>query len=439
MPKFSNLNNNQHRNKNPYPNSIIGTPLGTVMGGLTLPHKSNPIINKPKIPPMELPGAGLLRATNYYADHGGCGWWRMIAPELLLNMNQKAIINGSTTMVLDPRFYAHTKSVRLQRQATPMQLNFVKFLKSHSKELGFKLIYEIDDIIFKDDIPVYNRCRKAFENPEILKSSMEMMQMCDEVSVTCETMKQYYMDKTGHKNITVIPNYPAKMWFDNHYNEDRLHKNYIQNKKQPRILYAGSGTHIDVENKANQQDDFHHVADFIIKTRYKFKWVFVGCFPLKCRPYIDNKEMEFRPWVPLSDLWRAYVDTNAVACFAPLTDCIFNRAKSNIKFLEAACCGVPGTFQDLVTYKDSLYKFTTGDDLINSLEHITKNESNYMNAVRKSREYADKMWLDDHLSEFWELYFTKIGDAERKELIRLNPDQYREIPKSFANSILVPN
>lgn len=437
MPKFNNLNITSHIQHMNLHNSnikqVIGTPIGTNIKHNTVhPHQKHQ--NMPKIPPVELPGANLLRAVNYYADHGGCGWWRMIAPELLLNLNQKAIISGSTTMVIDPRFYAHIKAIRLQRQATPIQLNFIKFLKQQAEQVGFKLIYEIDDIIFKDDIPIYNRCRTAFEDPQIFQSSMEMMKLCHEISVTCDTMKQYYMDKTGHKNITVIPNYPAKMWFDNHYDETRLHNNYLKHKKRPRILYAGSGTHIDVMNKTNQKDDFAHIRDIIIKTKDKFKWIFVGCFPLHCKPYIDRGEMEFFPWFPLSELWKAYIETEAVACYAPLTDCVFNKAKSNIKFLESACCGIPGTFQDLITYKDAIFKFTTANDLIDTLDHITKSDSLYMDAVRKSRAYADTMWLDNHLNEFWELYFTKIGTPERKELLKLNPDQTSNV--TYTNSLL---
>jgi len=404
--------------------SNIGLPPGPpIIGlpGMPIGVQYNPQSKGP--PPLEVPGANLKRAVNYYADYGGCGWWRMIAPELLINLNQTGVICGLTTMVVDPRFYQGMNAVRLQRQATPIQLEFVRFLKAGSAKFGFKTIYEIDDIIFKDDIPLFNRCRVAFENEDIFNSSLEMMKLCDEVCVTCEYMKQYYIEKTGNKNITVIPNYPAKMWFDNRYNEKKIMENYDKNKKRPRILYAGSGTHIDVTNRTNQQDDFSGIVQFIIKTRNKFKWVFVGCFPLPCKPFIDRGEMEFIQWYPLKDLPKAYIDTNPTAVYAPLMDCTFNKAKSNIKFLEAGCCGIPGVFQDLVTYKDSFLRFKTGSDLINQLEVLLKDENTYADYSRKSRAYAETMWLDDHLEEFQELYFTRIGDPNRKALIKLNPDQ----------------
>jgi hypothetical protein len=397
--------------------SVLGRPVGLpppVYGAL-------PIIAAKEAPPLEMPGQGLSRAVNYYADYAGCGWWRMIAPEMLLNINNKAVISGLTTMVLDPRFYAGIKAVRLQRQATPVQLEFLKFLKQGADFHNFKIIYEIDDIIIKDDIPDYNRCKVAFESDEIMNSCLEMMGMSNEISVTCQYMKDYYINKTGNKNITVIPNYPARMWLDNHYDPKKILKNFQDNKKKPRVAYIGSGTHIDVMNKTNQKDDFAHTVDSIISSRKDIQWVFVGCYPLACKPFIDRGEMEFVQWFPLLDLWKAYTTTNVQAVIAPLQDNTFNRAKSNIKYLEAACCGIPGVFQDIVTYKDAPIRFTTGPELIDQLKALTKDENTYMKMSKKSRKYADTMWLDDHLDEFAELYYTKIGDKERTKLLRLNP------------------
>ena len=397
--------------------SVIGLPIG-LPGPI---YGAMPVIAQKEPPPLEMPGQGLSRAINYYADYAGCGWWRMIAPEILMNINNKAVICGLTTMVLDPRFYNGIKAVRLQRQATPVQLQFLKFLKQGSAQHNFKIIYEIDDIIIKDDIPNYNRCKVAFESDEIMNSCIEMMQMSDEISVTCQYMKDYYINKTGNKNITVIPNYPAKMWMDGHYDPKKILKDYQQHKKKPRIAYIGSGTHIDVMNKTNQKDDFAHIVDDIISSRKDFQWVFVGAFPLACKPFIDRGEMEFVQWFPLLELWKAYTTTNINAVIAPLQNNVFNNAKSNIKYLEAATCGIPGVFQDMITYKNAPLRFSKGAELIDQIKTLTKDENTYMKFSNKAREYADTMWLDDHLDEFVELYYTRIGDKERTHLLNLNP------------------
>ena len=46
-----------------------------------------------------------------------------------------------------------------------------------------------------------------------------------------------------------------------------------------------------------------------------------------------------------------------------------------------------------------------------------------MKQCRKARAYADTMWLEDHLDEFIELYFTNYGSKDRKTLLINNPEQ----------------
>ena len=120
------------------------------------------------------------------------------------------------------------------------------------------------------------------------------------------------------------------------------------------------------------------------------------------------------------DLWKAYTTTNLNAVIAPLQDNVFNRSKSNIKYLEAACCGVPGVFQDMVTYKEAPLRFTKGPDLIDQLKFLLKSEDNYVKYSLDARKYAETMWLDDHLDEYTELYNTGF-DEPRSALSRLNP------------------
>ncbi len=104
----------------------------------------------PKQPqaPEQPPEAALPRFLNYYADYSGCGHWRMIWPEQVMNAHSKAVVHGSTVMNVDPRYYVDVTGVRIQRQATPQQLEFVKWLRQLADKEGFRLIYEIDDICF---------------------------------------------------------------------------------------------------------------------------------------------------------------------------------------------------------------------------------------------------------------------------------------------------
>lgn len=244
----------------------------------------------------------------------------------------------------------------------------------------------------------------------------------DEMTVTCDFMRDYYIEKTGNKNITTVPNYLLKWWFDRYYSLDKLVKNFEKNKKKPIVTIFASGTHVDVTNRVNQNDDFAKVVQHIIKTRKDFKWQFYGCYPLPLKPFIDAGEIKFSQWVELPDYPATMAASDTQLTFAALQDNNFNKAKSNIKLLEAAALGVPCVCPDMVTYKDALLKYTSGDEFIDCIKTATKNQHTYADYCKKSRAYAENFWLEDekNIMKHHEAYFTPYGSPERKYIKQVN-------------------
>jgi hypothetical protein len=366
------------------------------------------------------------RALNYYADYSGCGFWRMIWPEHLLNAHQKMTVHGSTVMTFDQNYFHNVKCVRIQRQATEHQLMFVKFLRELANQRGFRMVYEIDDIIFSEDIPDYNKFKPAFVDPKIRRISQEIMSMCDEITVTCNFMKEYYQAKTGNKNITVIPNYPPKFWMGNYYDQRRLEKNY-QNfcgtkKAKPRILYPGSGAHFDVDNRTGQNDDFAHVRDAIANTVDVFQWVFIGAFPLPLADLVRQGKIEFHPWKRLYEYPEMIYNLNCNMMIAPLQNNNFNKAKSDLKYIEASCFGLPIACQDMETYANAPIRFKTGDEMVDLLFKYCRNSAKYWQASYAARKVAESRFLelDQNLDKYKELYTLPFKDPNRKLLNAIN-------------------
>jgi len=121
-----------------FPNN--GLVIGAPQMPLGAPAFGSPVVDTP-LPVMETPG-GMKRAVSFAADHQGCGFWRMHWPESVINAHQLGIINNNNFMILQENFYQGISSVRIQRQVTPTQLQFVKFLKSISEKTNnFKIYY----------------------------------------------------------------------------------------------------------------------------------------------------------------------------------------------------------------------------------------------------------------------------------------------------------
>tara|TARA_A100000172_G_scaffold31858_1_gene19013 strand:- start:1355 stop:2563 length:1209 start_codon:yes stop_codon:yes gene_type:complete len=386
------------------------------------PMQNQPIQFQQPAPPPQPKENELPRFLNYYADYSGCGHWRMIWPEQIMNAHSKACVHGTTVMNLDERYYVQTKGVRIQRQATPQQLQFVKWLRQLADKNNFRLIYEIDDICFSEDIPDYNKYKTAFTDPTIRQSAQEMMSICDEITVTCPFMRDYYRDKTGNKNVTVVPNFMPKFWIDRFYDNSRSMESYDRNKRKPRILYAGSGAHFDVEQRVKFKDDFHHVNDVIRKTVDKFQWVFLGAHPLPLIDLVRSGKVEFHPWKKLYEYGKGLYDLNVNMLVAPLQDNIFNRSKSDLKYIESCALGLPIACQDMCTYENAPIKFKTGDEMINQIEHTLQDRKRYKALCRKGRQYADTRWLEDdkNIDCYLELYQYGVNDSKRVNLSRYN-------------------
>ena len=395
---------------------MFGTTVGTAMGhvGGHVPGKKKTLTYQNK---ETTPKTPTFRAQNYVADYGGCGHWRQMWPAQMINAYQYGIVHNSSKMVSDAQFYKGLNSVRIQRQVSVDQRKFFNFLKKVSTQNNMHLMYDIDDVFIYDDIPGYNKFKSAYKDPTLKENGLAMMRECTEVTVTCNYMKQYYSQWMN--NITIIPNYMPRHWLDRYYDEDRLAKNYtlnIKKRKKPRVLYAASGAHFDVEGRNKNQDDFSHIADVVRKTCNDIQWVFVGGFPPTMNDLVKSGKLEFHPWTWIPDYPKMIYDLNVNLTIAPLQDNTFNRCKSDLKFIEAGAFGLPCMCQDMVTYTHAHHKFNTGDELIDNIHSVLADKSVYLRACRKAREYANTRWLEDHIGKYVELYTAPRGDSRRKEL-----------------------
>lgn len=397
---------------------MYGTIIGNTLGSVIATNTPTPVKSRKKLPDEEK-----LRGLNYVADYGGCGHWRMMWPTQILNGTQQAIIHNSSIMIQSENYYKGLKTVRLQRQVAPHQLEFFKFLKEQQSRHGLNLIYEIDDVFIYDDIPKYNKFRSAYSDPNIKTTGLSIMNSCDEITVTCNYMKEYYSQFCN--NITVIPNYMPRSWIDRFYDESVLYKNFdkhVKKRKKPRVLYSASGCHFDTTGYNKYRDDFTHINDIVRSTCNDIQWVFLGAFPMPLKDLIQSGKIEFHNWTMLPDYPRKINDLQVNISIAPLEDNIFNRCKSDLKLIESGALGIPTICQDMVTYKNALYKFSTGDELIDQIKTLTTNRDAYIKSCRKSRAIADKRWLDDKINMYVELYKYPYGSSERKELNLLQQD-----------------
>ena len=107
---------------------------------------------------------------------------------------------------------------------------------------------------------------------------------------------------------------------------------------------------------------------------------------------------------------------------APLQNNTFNKAKSDLKYIEACCYGLPIACQDLVTYSDAPIKFNTGDEMVGCIDDTLSKKGKYMNMCAKYRKVAEDRWLENenNVQKYVELYTLPYGHKDRKLLNSIN-------------------
>jgi len=383
-----------------------------VLGAPDLPFGApafgTPIQTEQSIAPAPTPPAPQNMAISFAADHGGCGFWRMHWPEALINSSGRGVITNSTMMLLDPRYYANVKSVKIQRQVTGPQLEFAKFLRQTSNNGSkFKIYYEIDDVIFPEDIPLYNKSRAAFVDPIIGKTAIEIIKLCDAITCPTKYMADYYSARTGVPAI-VLPNYLPKFWMDRFYDKKKVIDNFDSNVKRPRIGYVGSPTHLNVDRLPGIQDDIDPYIPLIRKTYKQYKWVFMGGVPYELHDLVRSGDVEYTPWKTLYEYSYAFDALKLNLAFAPLQNNKFNYSKAPIKYLEAGALGVPCLCQDAPPYNTdpvAPLRFNTPDEMMDLAKKVLGNRRVYLTESDTARKVATKYWLEDHIEEHVKVYF----------------------------------
>ena len=165
--------------------------------------------------------------------------------------------------------------------------------------MASRIIYEVDDVVFREEIPDYNKFKFAFDNEEIRQNCVDIMDMCDEITLTCDFMRKLFQSKLTNQNVTVIPNFVPYTWMGYLFDQKQVQRNFESNKRKPRVLYTGSGAHYDVDNKNGGKDDFSHVNDLVRKTVGKYQWIFVGAYPPPLEDLVKSGKIEFYGWKSL--------------------------------------------------------------------------------------------------------------------------------------------
>lgn len=262
------------------------------------------------------------------------------------------------------------------------------------------IFYDIDDLVFDKQ---YTKTIKHLNNMSKEELDLyydgvtrmgETLKLCDYAITTTPTLanelKKYVKEVFVNRNVASEKMAELSI---------RATKNIVKDDSKVVIGYlSGSITH---------NADFELILPTITKIMKKYDHVYlkvVGILdlPEELKPFSERILKEpFVSWKKLPDI-VASLDIN----LAPLEDSLFNRAKSENKWVEAALCKVPTVVSDVGAFQEMIVDRKDG--------FLCKNEKDWFSTL-------DKLIINKELRE-------KIGEEAYSRVIKNNITTYTGYP-----------
>jgi hypothetical protein len=336
---------------------------------------------------------------SYVSDSTGCGHIRNIFPMTYLNSvfgktgNFNVML--SPVMIFQEDILMRTRSIFFQRTMDPRQKGAVQHYRKLKEKFNFKMVYDIDDFIWKgpdtgEQIPDYNFGSESIGD-DVRQSSIDIMNMMDTVCVSTEFLK-YYLETHGVTQPIVVVDNSVSQYF---WGPDR--RAPIKNKiKIPRVIYTGSPTHYHNPKKL-KGDWENNWCEWVIKNvkDNKIDFCCMGGLPFFFEEIKDK--IKVIQWVNSYQYHLPIKEFKPQFGIAPLVPNYFNYSKSDIKHVEHCAMGALSIGTVFTNGKPSPYdkNFVTVPDTVTVeqldrlFDEYTEPEI-YNNIIQKQYQYVDQ-------------------------------------------------
>ena len=315
-------------------------------------------------------------------DEGACAFYRsnFMAALLQSSLSGEVQVITSPVEITDDYVLQYTAAIVVYRPHTAEHETLIQHYKRKRNRFKFRLFADYDDLMFdlngQHTIPEYNPIH--VDTVEIGKRMERTLGDIDGVTVSTEWIRQCMFERFGWTHVQLLPNAVPRYVFG-----QSVRARITEDLKKPVVLYAGSTCHFKEGNlgdfkgpwvpwlkKAVSEDRielhlFHEVPGFLAEVKEK----------IVLHEYVSAVEFPSTIAAIRPDFY-----------LAPLQDNAFNRAKSNLKLLEASAIGavlIASGFAFSPYHESCILSQIMPDETPEDLDMIFNNlcKSNYFNAV----------------------------------------------------------
>ena len=281
---------------------------------------------------------------NYPSDPAGCGHIRSIFPFTYLNSiyGRTGVFSftQSYKIITDENILETARSIWFQRTMNPAELGKVRKIKELQKKYGYKMLYDLDDVIWQSDddmegLPEYN-FGKGTVSPIVQNTCVEIMNMCDTICVSSQYLAKFISDKfkIPMEKFKVVKNTVPKYLFGGK-RKPKLKTKLVK----PRVIWTASPTHWHEEKKM-RGDMVNPWYEWLLKSIKDDKIHFIQMGG-NCPWFFKSVEHKITcvPWKLSYDYPQTIRDLRPDFGIGPLVPNHFNFAKSDIKAIEQYAIG----------------------------------------------------------------------------------------------------
>jgi glycosyltransferase involved in cell wall biosynthesis len=308
------------------------------------------------------PNPKAKKVVCYRGDKSACWYYRIHAPFSYVNKKHPDDYFVHITSLMDKGQLGFFKLAVLQRQYKADV--FAPMLTM--KEMGIKVVYEIDDDLF--GVPKWSPAYSVYGKKSVKENLKYFLSNVDAVFVTNEYLADVYSPYC--EKIYILPNSIDKS----------IMSPSPGNSEKKVVCWQGSHTHdkdISIMKPALQR--LNQDEDTCVKL-----WS------------IDVPGIYKVPAVPFEAFYPMFSQIDGYVGLAPVTTIPFNRGKSNLKFLEYTAQGMVTVASNFGPYAETIEHDVTGLLIDNNKEwydavrYLIDDEDAHQRILANAQAFVDE-------------------------------------------------